>query len=99
MARRVGAQRAGAGLLPEVELSRRRRARVSIGLGPTNGHLDGTSGIAAEQIVGHERRERTDCGMRILDCGLNRAAASTQPVSRQKGSHAARWSTTVFQII
>ena len=51
MARRVGAQRAGAGLLPEVELSRRRRARVSIGLGSTNGHLDGTRSIGAQQIV------------------------------------------------
>ena len=58
MARCVGPERAGAGLLPEVELSRRRRARISIGLGSTNGHLDGTRGIAAQQIVGRERRER-----------------------------------------
>ena len=54
LARRVGAERASAGLLPQVGLSRRRRARVSVGLGPAKGYLDGTRGIAAQRIAGSD---------------------------------------------
>src|SRR5258705_4576937 len=45
LARRVGAERAGAGLLPQVEVSSGRPARVSVGLRPTKGHRNAARGI------------------------------------------------------
>ncbi len=43
--------RAGASLLPQVELSRSRRARLSVGLRPTDGRPDG-AGIVIRKFVG-----------------------------------------------
>ena len=48
LARRVGAEQACTGVLPQVGLSRGRRARVSVRLGPTKGHPDGARVIAGE---------------------------------------------------
>src|SRR5258705_1420157 len=45
MARRVGAERAGAGLLPQVEFSSGRPARVSVRLRPTKGPPNAARGI------------------------------------------------------
>src|SRR5882724_5785350 len=45
MARCVGAERASADFLPQVELSRSRRAHVSVGLGPTKGYPNAALGI------------------------------------------------------
>src|SRR5439155_19788847 len=50
LARRVGAERTGAGVLPQVELSRGRRARVSVGLGPAKGHPDGAGLISDGEV-------------------------------------------------
>src|SRR5690242_19009239 len=73
LARRVGTKRARASLLSQVELSRGRRARLSVGLGRAKRHTDGAGRLDCEVA----RAQAFDCKASDRDMELTSETSQT----------------------